>query len=281
MNAMPAASKTLRHVIVTGAGSGLGRAFCLQLARDGWHVAVTDVNLAAAKETLALLVAQHGSGQAERLDVTDPGAWKILSEKLRADWPRLDLLVNNAGISATGEIGSMSLDKFHQVLDINFYGVLNGCQSMVPWLKETAPGGRLVNIASIFGLIAPPTTGAYNASKAAVVALSETLYGELLPLGIGVTVVAPGFFASQLLEHDRYAADVHRKIALRYMQNAQLTADEVVDQTLKAITRRRLYVVLGPKARWIWRLKRWMPSLFAKMLAWRHRRQLEKTTSGD
>jgi len=280
MDAMPASSPP-RYALVTGAGSGLGRAFCLQLARDGWHVAVTDVDLAAAEKTLAMIVADCGNARAEPLDVTDPEAWQNLLEKLRRDWPRLDLLVNNAGICATGEIGSAPLDDFHKVLDVNFYGVLNGCHTMLPWLKETAPGGYVVNIASIFGLVAPPTMGAYNASKAAVVALSETLYGELLPLGIGVTVVAPGFFASQLLEQAQFATDAQEEIAQQYMQQAQVSAEDVVGQTLAAIRRRRLYVVLGPKARWIWRLKRWLPTRFANAVVWRYQRKMERSDGND
>lgn len=284
IEAMPASkpnSATTRYALVTGAGSGLGRAFCLRLAREGWHVGVTDIDLAAARQTLAAIVTDRGSGQVERLDVADAMAWHRLLEKIRSEWPRLDLLINNAGVCAAGEIGAAPLDDFQQVLQVNFHGVLNGCQTIVPWLKETAPGGHIVNVASIFGLVAPPTMGAYNASKAAVVALSETLYGELLPLRVGVTVVAPGFFVSQLLDHGQFSTDRQRQIADEYMQNAQITAEEVVGQTLAAIRRRQLYVVLGRRARWIWRLKRWLPARFAQLIAWRYRRKLQKSPNDD
>lgn len=263
----------MRYAIVTGAGSGLGRAFCLQLACDGWHVCVTDIDLAAAEKTLATLVAASGSGKAMQLDVTDAVCWQKLLQTLRREWPRLDLLINNAGVCAAGEIGEAPLEDFQTVLDVNFHGVLNGCQTMVPWLKETSPGGHVVNVASIFGLVAPPTMGAYNVSKAAVVALSETLYGELLPHDIGVTVVAPGFFASQLLDRGRFETDEQRQSARRYMKDASISAEEVVDQTVAAIKRKKLYVVLGRKARWIWRLKRWLPASFAKLMVWQAGRQ--------
>ena len=278
---MPTNSATRRFALVTGAGSGLGRAYCLRLASDGWHVGVTDIDLAAAEKTLADLMAAGGSGQAEHLDVTDAFGWQNLREQLRRDWPRLDLLVNNAGICAAGEIGEAPLEDFQTVLDVNFHGALNGCQVMVPWLKETAPGGHLVNIASIFGLVAPPTMGAYNVSKAAVVALSETLYGELLSYGVGVTVVAPGFFASQLLDQGRFATEEQRQTARRYMRKSTISAEGVVDRTLAAIERKKLYVVLGRKSRWIWRLKRWLPSLFAKLVSRQYCRKLQKRLRND
>ena len=274
-----------RYVLVTGAGSGLGRAFCLRLASEGWHVGVTDIDLAAAEATLAALVEAGGRGQAEQLDVTEILAWEKLLDKLRRDWPRLDLLINNAGVCAAGEIGVAPLEDFRQVLDVNFYGVLHGCQTMIPWLKQTAKEttarGHVVNIASVFGLVAPPSMGAYNASKAAVIALSETLYGELLPMGIGVTVVAPGFFASQLLNAGRFEKDGQRQSARRYMKDATISAEEVVGQTLAAIERKKLYVVLGRKSRWLWRLKRWLPAWFAKILVWKYDRRMKDYGNGD
>ncbi|MGI9428121.1 MAG: SDR family NAD(P)-dependent oxidoreductase [Bythopirellula sp.] len=277
---MPASS-TQRYALVTGAGSGLGRAFCLRLAREGWHVAVTDIDLVAAEKTKALLVAAGGNGQVELLDVTSGDAWRRLAERLRCDWPRLDLLINNAGICASGEIGEASLENFQRVMEVNFDGVLLGCHTMVPWLRETGPPGHIVNIASIFGLVAPASMGAYNTSKAGVVALSETLDCELKSHGIGVTVVAPGFFESQLIRRGQFATEQQQQIAEQYLQKAQLTADEVVEHTLAAVRRKQLYVVLGRKARWIWRLKRWMPSRFAKLMAWRYARKLRKCNADD
>ncbi len=274
-------SDTTRYALVTGAGSGLGRAFCLGLAREGWHVAITDIQFEAARETLALLVSAGGSGQALQLDVTDSAAWHELRAKLEGEFPRLDLLINNAGITASGEVGIAPLEDFRISMDVNFYGVLNGCHAMIPWMKETASGGHIVNVASIFGLVAPPSMGAYCATKAAVVALSETLYGQLLPEGIGVTVVAPGFFGSQLIANGRFDTQLQAQVAAEYTRHARLTAEEIVDRTLFAVERRRLYVVLGRKARWIWRIKRWMPSRFAKLIAWRYRRKMAQIALDD
>ncbi|MEM8945961.1 MAG: SDR family NAD(P)-dependent oxidoreductase [Planctomycetota bacterium] len=276
MSASPSKLKKPRYALITGAGSGLGREFCLQLGRLGWHLAVTDTDLVAAERTHAEIVAIGSSGQVELLDVTQRDAWQRLVDRLQHEWPRLDLLVNNAGVCGTGKVGSPSDDQFGHIFDVNFQGTLNGCQAMIPWLRSTAPGGCIVNVASIFGLVAPPTMAAYNCSKAAVVALSETLYGELRPHGIGVTVVAPGFFDSQLVERGHFASDEDRHVAKQYVANSKITAEDVVRVALSAANKGQLYTVLGRKARWIWRLKRLLPARFARIIAWRYRRKINQ-----
>ncbi len=267
-----------RFAVVTGAGSGLGRAFCLHLARDHWHVAIADINAMAAEQTLAAIVAQGGSGQVEPLDVADFDAWQRLHEKLHKDWPRLDLLVNNAGVCASGEIGEGALDDFRHVMDVNLGGVLHGCHAFVPWLKQQG-AGHIVNVASLFGLLTAPTMGAYATSKAAVVAFSETLFVELRLHGVGVTVVAPGFFATRLLEKGRFHTSEQRSLAERYMQNPRFTADDVVDLTLAAVGRGKLYVVLGRRARWLWRWKRLSPTSLLRCVAYWYRRKMRQ--AGD
>lgn len=270
-----------RFALVTGGGSGLGRAFCLRLALDGWHVACADIDQPSADETLAHIVANGGRGQVETLDVTDAPTWTALRERLRREWPRLDLLVNNAGICAAGEIGEVPLEDLESVLDVNLRGTLLGCHTMTPWLKETAPGGHIVNVASIAGVLSLPSMGAYNVSKAGVVSLSETLYGELRPQGVGVTVVLPGFFASELVSRGRFASERHRRLAQRYSSRAQITVEEVVERTLRAVERGKLYVVVGRRARWLWRLKRLAGTTLMRLTSRAYRRRLRSCETGD
>ncbi len=270
-----------RYALVTGGGSGLGRAFCRRLALDGWHVACADVDQPSAEQTIADLQAAGGSGQVELLDVADADAWQRLRDKLRREWLRLDLLVNNAGICASGEIGDAPLEDFQRVLDVNLRGVLFGCHTMAPWLKESAPGGHIVNISSIAGVLSAPAMGAYNISKAGVVSLSETLYVELRPVGVGVTVVLPGFFPSELVSRGRFTAQKHRTIAERHTKKTQLTAERVVESTLLALKRGKLYVVVGRRARWLWRLKRLAPTTVLRIAGKYYRWRLRKSEEGD
>ncbi len=267
-----------RYALVTGGGSGLGREFCRRLAQQGWHIACADIDLSAAEETLAEIQITGGSGQVEIFDVADADAWKALVDKLREQWPRLDMLVNNAGLAAGGEIGEAPLEDFQRVLDVNLRGVLYGCHTMVPWLKETSPGGQIVNIASIFAAVSAPTMGAYCLSKAGVLSLSETLYTELRHLGIGVTVVMPGFFESGLIGRGRFSERRHRKLAIDYTRRSTITAEDVVEQTFTAIERGKLYVVLGKRSRLIWRLKRLAPTWLLRRVASIHRRKTAKNS---
>lgn len=250
-----------RYAIVTGAASGLGRAICLRLARDHWQIVVCDIDLDGARDTLELVKTAGGTGQVERLDVSDPEQWVDLKSRLQASWPMLDLLVNNAGVACAGEIGRLSLENWHWTLNANLHGVIYGCHTMVPWLKANPQGAHVVNVASIAGMLAPPSMGPYNVSKAGVIALSETMYSELRSQNVGVTVVCPGFFRTRLLDSGRFDTAKQREAANRYTNEATTNAEEVADRTVRAIGTRQLYVIVPRRARTLWRVKRLWPKL--------------------
>ena len=127
-----------RYAIVTGGASGLGREFCLRLARDGWHIAIVDVDRGGAEETSRMVTKAGGVGRVEIRDVTTIDAWLAIRDRLQADWPRLDLLVNNAGRYASGHVGSFDLTEAERLIQLNLMGVLYGCHALVPWLVESA-----------------------------------------------------------------------------------------------------------------------------------------------
>jgi len=256
-----------RHALITGAGSGLGRALAVRLARDGWHVAVCDIDNEGSRETVSLVEQAGGTGQAERLDVTLPAEWEELRDRLCNQWERIDLLVNNAGVSGAGEVGRFPLDDWRWILDVNLFGVIHGCHAFVDWLAENPHGAHIVNTASMAAVASAPTMGAYNVSKAAVVSLSETLYAELLHRGVGVTVLCPGFVQTRLLDAGRWQRPELKATAKAYFAEARITADDVAEATLRAIHRRQLYVVLPLRGRVFWRLKRLVPQWFMTSVA--------------
>jgi NAD(P)-dependent dehydrogenase (short-subunit alcohol dehydrogenase family) len=280
MAAMKEATK-VKYAIVTGGGSGLGREFCLHLAKQGWRIAVVDIDLISAHQTLAEVRKLGGDGLAESVDVADFDAWQALIEKLRGMWPRLDLLINNAGICGAGPMGEYSFADFRRILDVNLMGVVNGCQVCIDWLKQSAPETNIVNVASLAAAICPPDMAAYNTAKAGVVGLSETLHGELKESGVGVTVVLPGFFESQLVERGNFEDETLRKIARDYIEKAEFTATDVVKETMCAIERHKLYVIVGRRSRIACRLKRLVPVWFLRRIAGTMRNDYKRFSNED
>lgn len=256
-----------RRAIVTGAASGLGRAICVRLARDGWEIAACDVDAEGCRETLGRIVAAGGTGRVERLDVTDPSAWEALRDRLRADWPELDLLVNNAGVAVSGEVGRCPLDDWRWIVDVNLWGMVHGCHVLVDWLAANPRGAHVVNTASLAAIGSFPGMAAYNLTKAAAVSFSETLHSEWRRHGIGVTVLCPSFFPTRLIEAGRFASDADRRIAEGEFARTRLTAEAVADAAVRAVAAKRFYVVLPAKARWIWWVKRLSPRLFFRLVA--------------
>ncbi|MFM8891436.1 MAG: SDR family NAD(P)-dependent oxidoreductase [Planctomycetia bacterium] len=262
-----AARPERRRAVVTGAGSGLGRALAVRLARDGWHVACCDIDETTASETVRLVEEAGGCGQAERLDVTRPEEWEILLDRLRGDWPRIDLLVNNAGVTGAGEVGRFALADWRWMFDVNLFGVVYGCHYFCEWLAENPARPHVVNVASMAAFASAPTMAGYNATKAAVVSLSETLYAELRHRGVGVTVLCPGFVATNLLVGGRWQRPQLQVRARSFFEASRLTADDVAEATVRAIRRRRLYAVVPLRGRVFWRLKRLLPQWFMTQVA--------------
>jgi len=239
--------------LVTGAASGLGRALVEQLAADGWRIAAVDLEAPLAARPFPAGVTTIAG------DVRDPAVWHSLHERLRGEWDSLTLLVNAAGVGATGEVGTLPSEQWRRVLDTNLLGTALGCETFLPWMRATNRRSHLVNVASIAAVLAPPSLAAYAASKAGVVALSEAIAAECERGRPGVTVVCSGFFRSGLLGSWHFTNDVERREADRRMEATVWTSDRVAHRVLAAVRRNRRYVVVGFQARWLWRLKRLAP----------------------
>jgi NAD(P)-dependent dehydrogenase (short-subunit alcohol dehydrogenase family) len=271
---MTSATSDRKRALITGGASGLGRAIALRLARDGWYVAVADVNEAGSQETLRLVKAAGGDGQTEHLDVSQRDQWTQLRSRLEAAWPAIDLLVNNAGVSGAGEVGHFSLDDWQWLLGTNLLGPIYGCHTFIDWLKRNPRGGAIINTASLAAMISAPTMAAYNVAKAGIVALSETLYAEAAQHNVSVTVLCPSFFQTQLLDTARMDTPEQLELAAKSMLRAHFTADDVADAALRAMRRKLLYVVLPAKGRLWWRIKRLIPFEFMWFLGKRYAKGL-------
>ena len=269
--ALPAAARA----VVTGAGSGLGRALCVEIARRGGRVVASDVNVEAARATAASL---GGDAHAVACDVTKLEDVERLAAEVDRLFGGVDLVVNNAGVAVGGDVGAVPIADWRWIVDVNLWGPIHGCHVFVPRLRRQGRG-HVLNVASAAGLLAAPGMGPYNVTKSAVVALSETLYGELAGTGVGVSVLCPTFFQTNIANASRLTgADDRIALVNTLMAGAKIQADGVARFAIDAVERGKLYVLPHPDGRWIWRIKRLAPRIFhtltPKLLALRAGRRL-------
>lgn len=255
-----------KRVVVTGAGSGLGRALALAMASRGCRVGAADINEETASETLEMVRRRGGGGEVYRVDVSKPEEVEAMADHFFRAWGGVDVLVNNAGVISVGFVGDIPLEDWEWVFGVNFWGMLYGCHCFIPRMKEQGEG-YIVNVASAAGFASLLEMAPYNATKAAVISLSETLKGELAPHNIGVTVVCPMFFNTNLLENMRYTDEFEVEFSRTAFRYARMTADEVAVAVVKAVERRRLYVVPQFSGKIVWLLKRMHPRMFYGTMA--------------
>ncbi|HET6325203.1 MAG TPA: SDR family NAD(P)-dependent oxidoreductase [Planctomycetaceae bacterium] len=273
---MPLANNKQRKTgLITGAASGLGRAIALRLAHDGWNLALADVNDEACEETLRLVRQAGGDGFVEHLDVRYIEEWQALRDRLQAQWSQLDLLVNNAGVAGSGRVGDYSIENWHWIVDVNLWNGINGCHTFVDWLKANPAGAHIINTCSLAAIVSAPTMGAYNVTKAGMLALSETLYSELLPFNVGVTALCPSVFRTNLLDKSRWCQPEERKLFEKGFAQTKMTAEFVADAAIRAMQRKQLYVLVPFESRFNWYLKRLAPTWLLRKVSRMFESQLQ------
>jgi NAD(P)-dependent dehydrogenase (short-subunit alcohol dehydrogenase family) len=255
-----------KHAVVTGAASGLGRDISIALARKGFRVLVADIDAKEAAVTLTMVEQAGGSGEIYPCDVTRVEEVQKMAEYVFGSWGALDLLVNNAGVAATGVVGDMPIEDWHWLVNINLWGMIYGCHAFIPKMKQ-ACRGHIINVASAAGIVSMPEMACYNVSKAAVISLSETLRGELSPFDIGVSVVCPTFFNTNLLRDMRYCDEFQSTFAHAAFDNARMTSEDIAALTVKAYEKNRLYVVPQASAKIQWFFKRISPANYYETFA--------------
>jgi NAD(P)-dependent dehydrogenase (short-subunit alcohol dehydrogenase family) len=189
--------------VVTGGGSGIGRSMALAFADAGMHVAVADVEDAAAQAVCKEIAARGVRGLAVRTDVADPAAVDALADRVWRDLGGCHLLCNNAGVFVSGPLDTMTAADWRWVLSVNVEGVVNGLLAFVPRMRDAKREAHVVNTASMAGQIGAPGLGVYCATKFAVVGLSESLRADLAPHGIGVSVLCPAFVKTRIAQATR------------------------------------------------------------------------------
>jgi short-subunit dehydrogenase len=256
----------LAHAVVTGAGSGIGRSFALELARRGGTIVCADINLAAAEETVALLAESGAKGYAIQCDVGDAEQVKSLSEQaeLLMQHPTT-LVINNAGVGLGGKFDELTLDDWKWCMHVNLWGVIHGCHYFVPKFKQLGYGA-IINVASAASYTAAPEMTAYNVTKAGVLSLSETLSAEMRKFKIKVNVLCPTLVPTNIIKNGRLPSRYSNLANHALMNYAFTTSDSVAIETLNRLDKGDLYTIPQIDAKLFWLMKRTSPTLYAKFL---------------
>lgn len=245
------------RMMITGAGSGLGREIALRWAHEGWRLALADVNEAGLAETLKLVREAGGDGFIRRCDVRDYSQLTALAQACEEQFGGIDIIVNNAGVASGGFFSELSLEDWDWQISINLMGVVKGCKAFLPLLEKSK--GKIVNIASMAALMQGPGMSNYNVAKAGVVALSESLLVELRQLEIGVHVVCPSFFQTNLLDSFRGPTPAMKAQVGKLLESSPISAADIANYIHDEMAKGSFMILPHEMGRMAWALKQKNP----------------------
>ena len=264
--------------VVTGAGSGIGRALAQQLAAAGSALALADVDEAGLLQTAQSLGKTSAAVTTHFVNVADEESVSTFAEDAEARHGRVTLLINNAGVSLHGDFEEISLEDFRWLMNVNFWGVIYGVKYFLPMLKRE-PRAHIVNLSSVFGLVAPAGQAPYAASKFAVRGFTEALRHELQGSNVCVSCVHPGGIQTPIARHSRLGsatpASKREENIARFERLARTVPEAAAARILRGVERREERILIGIDAHQIDILQRLRPASYWKTLA----RKLEHPAS--
>jgi NAD(P)-dependent dehydrogenase (short-subunit alcohol dehydrogenase family) len=256
--------------VVTGAGSGIGRALALQLAEAGSALALADVEEAGLAQTAQSIVSTKALVTTHVADVADESSVSAFAEDVSRRHGRATLLINNAGVALHGTFEEISLDDFRWLMNINFWGTVYGVKYFLPILKQEQRA-HIVNISSVFGIVAPPGQPAYSASKFAVRGFTEALRHELAGTPVRVSCVHPGGIRTPIARHARLGAGAsaaqREKTIASFEKLGRTSPEAAAARILRGVERREPRILIGSDAYQIDILQRLRPASYWKSLA--------------
>ncbi|MCX2983031.1 SDR family oxidoreductase [Halieaceae bacterium IMCC14734] len=259
-----------RVAVVTGAGSGIGRAVSLELAACGADVALVDVSESRLQEVLKDIEALGRHATLHTIDVSDREQMQALPEQVIALHGAVHILVNNAGVSVNLPFAEQSLEDLEWISGINYWGVMYGCKYFLPYLQQQDEA-HIVNMSSSAGLTGMAGQSSYAATKFAVRGLSESLYVELAATNVGITCVHPGAVATNIVADARMEAD--HKAKMLKMFHLAMPPEKAARLIVKAIRRQRFKLVFCVESRVLDFMKRILPVSTLRLMRWFKRRQ--------
>jgi NAD(P)-dependent dehydrogenase (short-subunit alcohol dehydrogenase family) len=269
-----------KTALVTGAGSGIGRATALALARRGARLALCDVNEAGLAETEAQARASGCEVLAQRVDVSKREEVRAFSDAVHRSVDAVDLLMNNAGVGLGAKFLDSTLEDWDWIVGVNLMGVVYGCHFFLPPMVKRGSGGHVVNVSSAAGFFATPQLAAYSTTKFGVLGLTEALREELAPHGIGVTAVCPGLIntpitRSSVLRGAEATPEARERI-IKIYERRNYGPERVAENILRAVQRNRTVAPITPEAWAMYFIKRISPRF-----AWFVARKLGEQAQGS
>src|SRR5713226_4256893 len=256
--------------VVTGAGSGMGRALAQQLVAAGSALALADIDEAGLLQTAQSLEKKSALVTTQVVDVADEAAVRSFAEEISKRHGRVTLLINNAGIALHGNFDEVSLDDYRLLMNINFWGTVYGVNYFLPVLKREKRA-QIVNISSVFGMIAPAGQCAYAASKFAVRGFTEALRHELEGGNVSVSCVHPGGIRTQIARRARIGAGVtttgHHEKAAQFEKLLRTSPEAAAARILRGVERREPRILIGADAYQVDILQRLRPATYWKTLS--------------
>src|SRR3954454_19351537 len=238
--------------VVTGAGSGIGQALALELGRSGAKLAISDVDTEGLAVTEARLKAIGASVKTDRLDVTEREAFELYADAVKAHYGKVNQIYNNAGIAYLGDVEATTYKDIERVMDVDFWGVVNGTKSFLPHLIESGDG-HVVNVSSLFGIFSVPGQAAYNAAKFTVRGFTEALRQEMQAKGrpVKVTTVHPGGIKTAIARNATAAEGIDAaELAQVFDKKLAYTSPEKAAKIiLEAVRKDKARVLVGPDAK--------------------------------
>jgi short-subunit dehydrogenase len=259
---------------ITGAASGIGRALAFELAARGCDLALADLDEAGLESAAKQIMATHGRrASIRRVDVADPKQIQVFAASAIADFPALNILINNAGVALLGQFDEFEESQMAWLMDINFWGVVRGTRAFMAHL-QSRPQAHIVNISSIFGIIAPPGQSAYSASKFAVRGFSEALRHELAMSNstLRLSVVHPGGVKTNIARKARSGAHLRESVSSnelgdRFEQLARTSPAAAAQRIIRGIERNEPRILIGRDARYLDIIQRLRPATYWALLA--------------
>ncbi len=267
-----------KTALITGAGSGIGRATAGAFARAGADLVLGDIDEAGLEATAAPLRGLGRRVLTRRVDVSQREAMAAFAEEVVSAAGPIDVLVNNAGVGLAARLLETTLEDWDWILSINLWGVIHGCHFFAPAMARRGRG-HIVNMASVAGLVASEPLGAYSTTKFAVVGFSEALREELGPLGVGVTTICPGVIDTPIVKSTRargaYAEPASRARMESLYTRRAYGPDKVASAILDGIAHNRALVPVSPEAWALYLGKRTAPEAMRRVFA-----QVRKRATG-